>query len=104
MKWYRFWKKVRGHECNGTYHEFEDDATEEFIKDECEDWGITTPGGEHRGYSYGFKGKKPPKEYIIQKIKNLKSSIEYKEKELEKFVFLFKTYSVKAKIEKIKII
>ena len=103
MKWYRFWKKVQGYNAGEDYREFKDDATEKFIKEECEYWAESVPGGSNVGYRYGFEViEKPPKEYIIKEIDSIRRSIAGLQKQLEDYKFTLKTYSVKAKIDKIK--
>ena len=105
MKWYRFWKKVQGHDVGETYRQFSDKFCEDVnnLKEEAQYWADEIPGGENYGYKYGFEEvEKPPKEYIIREIGYTRRSIANLQKKLEDYEFVLKTYSVKAKIDKIK--
>jgi len=105
MKWYRFWKTVQGYKAGEDYRQFKDDASvDELIKEECEYWAeYCVSGGSNVGYRYGFElVDKPPKEYLIKEIIRLKRDMINTHKELEEYEFLLKTYSVKAKIDKLK--
>lgn len=105
MKWYRFWKTVQGYQAGEDYRQFPDDASEdELIKDECDYWAeYCVSGGSNSGYRYGWdKVDKPPKEYLIKEIKRLKNNLIHINNELKEYEFQLKTYSVKAKIDKIK--
>ena len=105
MIWYKFWKKVQGRDAGETYRQFSDRfcTDENNIKEEAEYWADNIPGGQNRGYRYGFeKVEKPPKEYIIKEIDSTRRSIASLQKQLDDYEFILKTYSVKAKIDKIK--
>jgi len=105
MKWYRFWKKVQGYEAGEDYRQFPNHASEkDLILPECEFWAkYCVSGGSNVGYRLGFEEvEKPPKEYIIKEIKKLKKSMGKSQDKLDEYEFILKTYSVKAKIEKIK--
>jgi len=105
MKWYRFWKKVQGYKAGEDYRQFPNDASEkDLILPELEYWAkYQVSGGSNVGYYCGMeKVEKPPKEFIIREIKKIKRKIEKEQKELNEYEFVLKTYSVKAKIDKIK--
>ena len=105
MKWYRFWKMVQGRLVGEDYRQFSDRFCEDEnnLKEEAQYWADEIPGGENYGYRYGFEEvENPPKEYIIKKIDSTRRSIASLQKQLEDYEFTLKTYSVKAKIDKIK--
>jgi len=90
--WYKFWKK------SGPMQGLDDDyflldekywPTEEDVKLKCESRAGEVGGGFNTHYSYGFeKVDKPPKEWIDKRIKQLKKTIKYRQKEIKEF----KTY------------
>jgi len=105
MKWYRFWKTVQGYLAGEDFRQFSNDASEkDLILPELEYWAkYHVSGGSNVGYRMGFEEvEKPPKEYLIKQIKRIKKNIGRYQKELDEYQFLLNTYSVKAKIEKIK--
>ena len=105
MKWIRFWKKVQGYDAGETYRQFSEEFCddESNIKEEAQYWADEIPGGQNRGYRFGFEEvEKPPKEYIIEEINETRRSIASLQRKLEDYEFTLKTYSVKAKIDKLK--
>jgi len=105
MKWIRFWKKVQGRDAGEDYRQFSDEfcKTESNLQEEAEYWAESIPGGSNYGYRYGHEEvEKPPKEYIIKEINQTRRSIASLQKQLDDYEFVLKTYSVKAKIDKIK--
>jgi regulator of sigma D len=63
MKWYRFWKTVRGYNSGESYEKFSNESTED-IKDACESWVDSISGGHNFSYSCAFEQvEKPPKKW-----------------------------------------
>jgi len=104
MKWIRFWKTVQGYKAGEDYRQFEDDVSEDDIKEELDYWAeYCVSGGSNAGYRYGCEDvERPPKEFLIMSIRIIKSGIKSQKEQLKEYEFWLNTYSVKAKIDKIK--
>ena len=80
LKWYKLWKKSGPNQHYDETYELLEDwrcKEEENLKLIAENWAENVGGGFNTHYSYGFEEVKvPPKEWIDEKIRSMKSNIE----------------------------
>jgi hypothetical protein len=83
--WYHFTKTHYGRTpVAETYRQYHEDTPTGDIHDECEEWADEVNyAGNHTSFTYEYtKVDRPPKEYIIKKLKECQDNIKREKKNL----------------------